>query len=100
MGVLYTHSLKSPGPFPKLPKIHFFKIKKFEKNWDSLIGAGVDPRPAGDQWSPAGCRSTHGLVRLFPFFLNFFSSCPALFAQVVNSFSLAAAHARPAQTSL
>jgi hypothetical protein len=31
MGVLYTHSPKSPGPFPKLPKIHFFKIKKIEK---------------------------------------------------------------------
>jgi hypothetical protein len=29
MGVLYTHSPKSPGPFPKLPKIHFKKIKKF-----------------------------------------------------------------------
>jgi hypothetical protein len=24
MGVLYTHSLKSPGPSPKLPKILFF----------------------------------------------------------------------------
>jgi hypothetical protein len=24
MGVLYTHSPKSLGPFPKLPKIHFF----------------------------------------------------------------------------
>jgi hypothetical protein len=24
MGVLYTHSPKSPGPFSKLPKIHFF----------------------------------------------------------------------------
>jgi hypothetical protein len=26
MGVLYTHSLKSLGPFPKLPKILFLKI--------------------------------------------------------------------------
>jgi hypothetical protein len=24
MGVLYTHSLKSPGPSPKLPKILYF----------------------------------------------------------------------------
>jgi hypothetical protein len=27
MGVLYTHSPKSPGPFPELPKILFLKIK-------------------------------------------------------------------------
>jgi hypothetical protein len=31
MGVLYTHSPKSPGSFPKLPKIHFFFVKKFKK---------------------------------------------------------------------
>jgi hypothetical protein len=49
MGVLYTHSLKSPSPFPKLPKILLFLIKKI---WNSLTGAGVDPRPAGDHWSP------------------------------------------------
>jgi hypothetical protein len=49
MGVLYTHSPKSPGPFPKLPKIHFLKIKKFQKNWDSRTGPGVNPRPAGDR---------------------------------------------------
>jgi hypothetical protein len=54
MGVLYIHSPKSPGPFPKLPKIHFLKIKKFQKNWDSLTGLGVNPRPAGDRWLP-GC---------------------------------------------
>jgi hypothetical protein len=54
MGVLYTHSLKSPGPSPKLPKILSFKIKKFQKNLNCPIGSGVDPRPAGDRWSPAG----------------------------------------------
>jgi hypothetical protein len=54
MGVLYTHSPKSLGPFPKLPKIHFFKFKKIQRNWDSLTSAGVDPRPVGDRWSPAG----------------------------------------------
>jgi hypothetical protein len=31
MGVLYIHSPKSPGPFLKLPKIHFSNIKKFQK---------------------------------------------------------------------
>jgi hypothetical protein len=54
MGVLYTHSPKSPGPSPKLPKIPFFEIKKFQKNLNCPTGAGVDPRPAGDRWSPAG----------------------------------------------
>jgi hypothetical protein len=54
MGALYTHSSKSPGPFPELPKIHFLKIKKFQKNWDSPTGPGVDLRPAGDRWLPAG----------------------------------------------
>jgi hypothetical protein len=56
MGVLYTHSLKSPGPFPKLPKILFLKIKILKKIWNSLIGAGIDPQPAGDCWSPPGDR--------------------------------------------
>jgi hypothetical protein len=93
MGVLYTHSPQKPWPIPKLPKIHFLKIKKFQKNWDSRIGPGVNPR------SPTGRGLTPGPVRLFPFFLNFFSFLPPLFAQVVNSFSLATAHARPAQTS-
>jgi hypothetical protein len=55
MGVLYTHSPKSPGPFPKVPKIHFFN-KKIQKNWDSLISVGVDLRPAGDRWSPTTVR--------------------------------------------
>jgi hypothetical protein len=132
MEALYTHSSKSPSPFPKLPKIHFLKIKKIQKNWDSPTGPGVDPRPAGDSWSPAvprpptcgrrllvakmpatsgrgqatrsrplvsGMRSTPGPVELCPFLLKFFSSYPPHFAQVVNSFSLAAAHALPAHTS-
>jgi hypothetical protein len=31
MGVLYTHSFKSPGPFSKLPKNKNSKFKKFKK---------------------------------------------------------------------
>ena len=31
MGALYTHSSKSSGPFPKLPKIHFLKLKNLKK---------------------------------------------------------------------
>jgi hypothetical protein len=54
MGVLYTHSPKSPDPSPKLPKILFFQIKKFQKNLKCPTGIGVDPRLAGDRWSPAG----------------------------------------------
>ena len=50
MGVLYTHSPKNPSPFPKLTKIHFLKIEKFQKNWDSLTSASVDPQPASDRW--------------------------------------------------
>ena len=36
MGVLYTHSPKSHGPFPQLPKILFFLNKKFPKKWIQL----------------------------------------------------------------
>jgi hypothetical protein len=36
--VLYTHSLKSPGPFPKLLKNLFFLNKKISKNWVQLVG--------------------------------------------------------------
>jgi hypothetical protein len=79
MGAMYTHSSKSLGPFPKLLKIHFFNIKKFQKNWDSPTGPGVELWPAGDQWLPAGRRSTPGLVELFPFLLNFFFFLPSTF---------------------
>jgi hypothetical protein len=78
MGVLYTRSSKSPGPFLKLPKIPFLKIKEFEKKGDR-------PGLVGDQWLFAGHGATPGPVGLFSFFLNFFSSCLLLFAQVVNS---------------
>jgi hypothetical protein len=47
MGVLYTHSLKSPGPSPKLPKILFFKLKNFKKNGNCPTGAGVDTCACG-----------------------------------------------------
>jgi hypothetical protein len=75
MGVLYTHSPKSPDPFSKLPIIYLFLIQKIQKNWDNLIGTGVDLRPAGDHWSPV----SPGLVGLFPFFLNFFFFLPSTF---------------------
>jgi hypothetical protein len=68
MGVLYTHSPKSPGPFPKLPKIHFLKIRKFQKNWDNRRPDVGSPEPAGDQWSPAGCGLTPGPVIFFEIF--------------------------------
>jgi hypothetical protein len=86
MEVLYIHSSKSPGPFPRLLK------KKNSKNGNSLIGPGGDPR------SPAARGPMPGLVGLSPFLLIFFS-CPPLFAQVVNSCWLAPTHARLVQTS-
>jgi hypothetical protein len=110
MGVLYTHSSKSPGPFPKLPKINFLKIKKFQKNWNSPIGPGVDPRLVGDRWllpgpgsptcgHPPAAGRRLDLSGCSHFCWILFSSYPPLLVQVVNSFSLAAAHARPTQTS-
>jgi hypothetical protein len=77
MGVLYTHSPKSPGPFPKLPKIHFYKIKKFQKIGTARqVEASTRGRQATsgrwDQRSPAGRGLTPGPVGLFPFFLIFF----------------------------
>jgi hypothetical protein len=113
MGVLYTHSPKSPSPFPKLPKILIFKTKIFKKMGIARQGqastrgrrATAGCRAAG-RWSranqrpasPAGRESTPGHIGLFPFFLNFFF-CALLFAQVVNSCWLALAHVGLAQTS-
>jgi hypothetical protein len=157
MGVLCTHSTKSPGPFPKLSIKNLKKIKKFQKKGPNRPCPGVDLRPlvagwpwandlgsmipgrqaaddqwswsgrpamtkpwplvadilatrgrrppvvgsgpAGDQQSPAGRGWTSGQGRPAPSFLNFFLSCPPLFAQVVNSCWLVPAHARPAQSS-
>jgi hypothetical protein len=90
---------KAQAHFPNFQKNIFLFLFLFQKNWDSPTGLGVDLRPAGDRWSPAGRMSMPGPIGLFPFLLKFFSSCLLLFAQVVNSFSLAAAHAHPAQTS-
>jgi hypothetical protein len=47
---------KALAHFPNFQKLIFFKIKKFQKNWDSPAGTGIDLRPAGDRWSPAGPR--------------------------------------------
>jgi hypothetical protein len=57
MGVLYTHSPKSPGPFPKLPKIHLKKKIKKSKKLEQL-----DKR----RCQPAVVRRSR--VGLFPFF--------------------------------
>jgi hypothetical protein len=81
MGVLYAHSPKSPRLFPKLLKIHFLKIKKFQKNWDNQRGAGVDQwsPPAGRRpragWRPAVTRRPRvdaWTCRAIPIFLEFF----------------------------
>jgi hypothetical protein len=76
MGVLYTHSHKSPGPFPKLPKKKFKKSqkKKKQKIGTPTVLSGPVLRPAGDEQSLAS--------------LHFFP-------HVVNSSSLALGHARP-----
>jgi hypothetical protein len=92
MGALYTHSPKSPGTFPKLPKIHFLFLFLIQKNWDSPTGPGVDlrlagngrpqvggPGPAGDQQLPAGRKLMPGPVGLFPFLLKFFFFLPSTF---------------------
>jgi hypothetical protein len=36
-----THSRKSPGPFPKLPKQKFQKIKKFKKKGTSQTASFI-----------------------------------------------------------
>jgi hypothetical protein len=54
MGVLYTHSPKSPGPFTKLPKKKFKKIQKIQKKRFVSPMSRCQPRPAGDCWSLAG----------------------------------------------
>ena len=53
MGVLYTHFPKKPWPISQLPKILFFKIKKFQKNVNCPTGADINPRLMGNHWSPA-----------------------------------------------
>jgi hypothetical protein len=93
MGVLYNHSPKSLGPLPKLPKKISKKISKISKDGTKPDRSSVHPWPADDRWSPAGCRSIHDPSSSVPFFLNFFSSCPPIFAHVVNSCWLAPAYA-------
>jgi hypothetical protein len=76
MGVLCTHSPKSPGPFPKLPKIS--KIIYFFKTRGNLA-LSRRRRAVGDQWSPTDCWSTLEALnraRLLLLFLIFFP--PAL----------------------
>jgi hypothetical protein len=71
MGVLYTHSPKSPGPFPNLPKILFF-IKNFSKKLGQPDRRRCQPAADGRPLVAGRRGSTHGPVGLFPFFLNFF----------------------------
>jgi hypothetical protein len=86
MGVLCTHSSKSPGPFPKL------LIIKIEKNKEFSIKRVGQPCPSVDRLPAAGrCLDRVGLPI---FFGNSFFSCPPLFAQVVNSCWLVPAQAR------
>jgi hypothetical protein len=52
MGALYTRFSQRPWPIPHTSKKKKSKKKKFTKNGTKLDGQGVDPRPAGDRWSP------------------------------------------------
>jgi hypothetical protein len=103
MGVLYTHSPKSPGPSPKLPKIIIFLNKKISKKFElsrrrrcrpaacgrllvpgSPVTSGRrlkvgGPGPAGDQRSPAGRGPTPEPLGQFPFFLKCFFFLPSTF---------------------
>jgi hypothetical protein len=59
MGVLYTHSPKSPGPFTKLPKKKFKKIQKIQKKKGlSAPCPGVNPgrRATAGRWPAMGGR--------------------------------------------
>jgi hypothetical protein len=53
MGVLYTHSSKSPSPFPKLPKKKNLKKKNSQKKGNSLSRAGRGPMVARQKWVDA-----------------------------------------------
>jgi hypothetical protein len=87
MGVLYTHSPKSLGPFPKLLEKNSKKIQKIQKNGTICLCLAVNLRPMGDRWSPADLGAMTWGRRLAvahrprvdtligtdcPFFLNFF----------------------------
>jgi hypothetical protein len=65
MGVMYTHSLKSPGPSPKLPKIIFLN-KKIKKKFElphrrrCRSTAGGRPLVAGRPWADDHRAATSG----------------------------------------
>jgi hypothetical protein len=96
MGMLYIHSPKNPGPFPKLPKKKINK-KIFNSlalsKYQSVVGERplVAGWPRVNTWTKLDCH-------IFKYFLKF--SCLPLSTQVVNSCWLAPAHARTAQTFL
>jgi hypothetical protein len=46
--------------WPLAQKVEGRKKKKFKKNGNSLTSLGVNPRPAGDHWSPGSRRSKAG----------------------------------------
>jgi hypothetical protein len=69
MELLYTHSPRSPGPFPKLPNFFYKKITKYRKRRTKHDRASINPRAkagplAAGQHLP--CQAS------FLFFWNFF----------------------------
>jgi hypothetical protein len=56
--------------WPLAQKVEGRKKKHFKKNGNCPKGSGVDPRPAGDRWSPAAGRHLR-LRDSSNFFLNF-----------------------------
>jgi hypothetical protein len=74
MGVLYTHSPKSPGPFPKLPK----KIK-FKKIKIDCIESGVSWQPAVARRLYTGARASVCAIFFYILLPSFFCACRQLF---------------------
>ena len=101
MGVLYTHSPKRPGPFPKLSKK---KNQNFFKKRGHIL-IGPCPTVARFSWPASLSRSISGRSPLLggcpklPLAKKNSSSCPHIFPHVVNSCWLALVHACPTQTS-
>jgi hypothetical protein len=130
MGVMYTHPLpRSLGPCYMQGPLRKLKEKSFQKKkfnfkklqfgcWPRslrptasgrlLVAAGrgcpviSDQRSGCSRWPATNARRP--LQRRFPLYCTrtplLLTSCPKKFAHVVNSSSLAPAHAYPAQTSL
>ena len=96
-GVVHPFS-QNAKPIPKLPhntqkKMKKNKIKKYKKRGTTCSLSSCGLRPIGDSWLLGSCG-------MGPFFLytpsSFSFFLPSYFPHVVNSFSLATIHARPA----